>query len=371
MKVLSILTTRWGPIITGSIIGILAALLVEWGNPGNMGICVACFTRDIAGSLGMHKAAAVQYIRPEIIGFILGSFAAALIFREFKPRTGSAPIIRFLLGFFAMIGALVFLGCPWRAMLRLAGGDWNAIFGISGLVIGIVIGVYLLKNGFSLRRNHKAPMMVGLILPLFALVLLAFVIVKPVFSASGEIGSAPIFFSTKGAGAMFAPLIISLIIGLLVGFLAQRSRFCTVGAIRDLFLLRDFHLFNGLIAFIVFAFLTNLIIAGVGDTAGFNPGFANQPAAHTDWLGNMAGMLLAGLAFTLAGGCPGRQIFLSGEGDSDAGIFVFGMLVGAGFAHNFGLASSGKGLGPFSWHILIIGIIFCMLIGLSMREKMK
>ncbi|MCD4657577.1 MAG: YedE-related selenium metabolism membrane protein, partial [Planctomycetes bacterium] len=69
MKFLDILTTRWGPVITGGIIGILAALLVEWGNPGNMGICVACFTRDIAGALGMHRASVVQYIRPEIIGF--------------------------------------------------------------------------------------------------------------------------------------------------------------------------------------------------------------------------------------------------------------------------------------------------------------
>ena len=126
-----------------------------------------------------------------------------------------------------------------------------------------------------------------------------------------------------------------------------------------------------MLAFVVFAFLTNLIIAGVGDTAGFNPGFTAQPAAHTDWLGNMAGMLLAGLAFTLAGGCPGRQVFLSGEGDSDAGIFVFGMLVGAGIAHNFGLAASGKGLGPFSWHIIIIGVIFCLLTGFTMREKMN
>jgi len=38
---------------------------------------------------------------------------------------------------FAMFGALVFLGCPWRAFLRLAGGDLNAILGIGGLVAGI------------------------------------------------------------------------------------------------------------------------------------------------------------------------------------------------------------------------------------------
>ena len=115
----NLFATRWGIIGVGAFIGVIAALLQYWGNPGNMGICVACFVRDITGALGLHRAGVVQYLRPEIIGFVMGSLVAALIFKEFRPRGGSAPIIRFLLGAFAMIGALVFLGCPWRAMLRL------------------------------------------------------------------------------------------------------------------------------------------------------------------------------------------------------------------------------------------------------------
>jgi len=47
---------------------VFAALLQKLGNPGNMGICVACFERDIAGAVGLHRAAVVQYMRPEIIG---------------------------------------------------------------------------------------------------------------------------------------------------------------------------------------------------------------------------------------------------------------------------------------------------------------
>src|SRR4030043_986665 len=155
------LTSRWGPIITGVAVGILAPLLVFWGNPGNMGIFVVCFTRDIAGALGLQRAGAVQYIRPEIIGFVLGALGAALAFKEFKPRTGSSPLVRFLLGMFAVFGALVFLGCPWRAYLRLAGGDWSAIFGILGLIAGIGIGIGFLKFGFSLGRNRPAPKALG------------------------------------------------------------------------------------------------------------------------------------------------------------------------------------------------------------------
>jgi len=29
----------------------IGAILLKFGNPGNMGICVACFYRDIAGAL--------------------------------------------------------------------------------------------------------------------------------------------------------------------------------------------------------------------------------------------------------------------------------------------------------------------------------
>ena len=105
-------STRWGIICVGAIIGILAAALQKLGNPGNMGICVACFERDIAGAIGLHRAGVVQYIRPEIIGFVMGSLIAAYSFKEFKPRCGSAPIVRFALGIFAMIGALVFFRMP-------------------------------------------------------------------------------------------------------------------------------------------------------------------------------------------------------------------------------------------------------------------
>ena len=127
-----------GIIFTGAIIGILGALMVKFGNPINMGICVACFIRDIAGAIGLHNAGVVQYIRPEILGFILGGFIIAKITGEFKPTGGSSPIIRFVLGMFVMIGALVFLGCPLRMVLRLAGGDWNAILGVIGFALGVI-----------------------------------------------------------------------------------------------------------------------------------------------------------------------------------------------------------------------------------------
>lgn len=349
-----LLMSKNGPAIAGIIFGIIAAFLVKFGNPGNMGFCVACFTRDISGALGLHRAAVVQYLRPEIPGFILGAFVSALLFKEYRPRGGSSPMIRFGLGFFAMIGALVFLGCPWRAYLRLAGGDFNALAGIAGLAVGIAVGVALLYRGFSLGAAHSNPKIAGLMMPLMAISILALLYLRPLFGAEG---TGPIFFSEKGPGSMHAPVMISLAAGLIVGWLAQRSRFCTVGALRDLIMLKDTYLFKGIAAFTIAAFVTNLALGQ------FKPGFEGQPVAHTMQLWNFLGMVLSGLAFTLAGGCPGRMLIMSGEGDADAGIFVIGMVFGAAFAHNFSLASSGAGVGAFGIPATIIGLIFCAAVG--------
>ncbi|PIP38916.1 MAG: YedE-related selenium metabolism membrane protein [Desulfobacterales bacterium CG23_combo_of_CG06-09_8_20_14_all_51_8] len=357
----NLFATRWGIIGVGAFIGVIAALLQYWGNPGNMGICVACFVRDITGALGLHRAGVVQYLRPEIIGFVMGSLVAALIFKEFRPRGGSAPIIRFLLGAFAMIGALVFLGCPWRAMLRLAGGDWNAVPGLIGLVAGIWIGTRFLKNGYNLGRTHKYPAGAGWIMPAFACGFFLLLLIYP--QVEGKDQSGVLFYSLKGPGAMHAPLLVSTIVGLLIGFIAQRSRFCTMGAFRDLILFKQIHLFSGVIALIIFAFITNLVVKQ------FHPGFAGQPVAHTMHVWNALGMVLAGLAFALAGGCPGRQLFLSGEGDTDAAIFVIGMVAGAAFAHNFGLASSPTGIGPHGLAAVVIGLAVCAVIGFTMKQK--
>jgi YedE family putative selenium metabolism protein len=266
-----------------------------------------------------------------------------------------------VLGAFAMIGALVFLGCPWRALLRLAGGDLNAILGIAGLIGGIWIGTLFLKGGYNLGRSEKTYASVGWLLPL---TMLGFLVLRLIYPpVEGAAKSGVLFYSLKGPGAMHAALGISLLVGLAIGFFAQRSRFCTMGAFRDLILFRQAHLFWGLLSLVVFACLTNLALGQ------FHPGFAGQPVAHTMSLWNFAGMVLAGLAFALAGGCPGRQLFLAGEGDGDAAVFVLGMIVGAGFAHNFGLASSPKGVGPHGIAAVIIGLLVCLFIGFTMKRK--
>lgn len=64
--------------IGGALLGMIAVALSYFGNPANMGFCIACFIRDSAGALGLHRAAAVEYLRPEIIGVVLGAFLISI-----------------------------------------------------------------------------------------------------------------------------------------------------------------------------------------------------------------------------------------------------------------------------------------------------
>lgn len=332
----------------GVLIGLIAAMLVFFGNPVNMGFCIACFLRDTSGALGLHSAAAVQYIRPEIIGLVLGACAVSLAAKEFRPRGGSAPVTRFILGVFVMIGCLMFLGCPFRMILRLAGGDGNAIFGFIGFAAGILAGVVFLKKGYTLKRSYKMPALEGQMFPVLQLVFLIFLVAAPAFIHFSEAGAGP--------GALHAPVVISLIAGLIVGALAQRTRLCMVGGIRDAVLFREWKLLLGFLAILVSAFLVNLILGAATGTAFFNPGFAGQPVAHTDGLWNALGMFLAGFGCVLLGGCPLRQLVLAGEGNTDSAVTVLGLMVGAAFAHNFGLAASADGPTANGKIAVVIGI---------------
>ena len=350
-------------VIAGLIIGVIASLLVFFGNPSNMGFCIACFLRDTAGGLGLHRAAAVQYIRPEIIGLVLGSFGVALVKKEFSAKGGSAPVTRFVLGFFVMVGCLMFLGCPFRMILRLAGGDLNALLGLLGFALGILAGVFFLKRGYSLKRTYTQTKLDGVIFPAIQVVVFILLVAAPAFIFFTEAGGGP--------GAKHAAVAISLIAGLIVGALAQRTRLCMVGGIRDVVLFREPKLLMGFGAILVSALVCNLILNGVGEATFFHLGFKGQPIAHTDGLWNCLGMLLVGFGCVLLGGCPLRQLVMSGEGNSDSAVTVLGLIVGAAFCHNFGLASSADGPTAAGKIAVLLGLVVVVLIACLNTFKKK
>ena len=301
----------WKLAVSGAVIGLLVMLLAIYGNPANMAICVACFIRDTAGALKLHTAAPVQYFRPEVVGFVCGSFLLALLTREYKSTAGSSPMVRFILGAAMMIGALVFLGCPLRMVLRMAAGDLNAWVALIGFAGGVATGSFFLKKGFSLGRAYEAKPVGGAVLP----VLLAALLVIGVATGAYAV-------STEGPGSKHAPIILSLVVALIIGALAQKSRMCFAGSIRDIILMKNFDLIS------IIAALFAVMAVYNAATGSFHLGFSGQPIAHSQHLWNILGMYVVGFAAVLA------------QGSSDSAVTFLGMLIGAAFAHNFGLVGA-------------------------------
>ena len=351
---------NWPVVLAGGLVGLAAVVLTALGNPANMGFCIACFLRDIAGAVGMHGAAVVQYFRPEIVGLVLGAFIMSVASKEYRAKAGSSPATRFVLGAFVMIGALAFLGCPLRMMLRLAGGDLNALIALFGFAAGIGVGVVCLNKGFSLKRAYDVGKAEGSML---------LVVLSGLFILSLAV-PALFKWSEKGPGSMTAPALVALVIAIVVGAAAYKTRLCMAGGIRDGIMFKDFRLLYGFVDVFLIALVGNLVMGN------FKLGFAGQPVAHSDHVWSFLGMALVGWGSVLLGGCPLRQLILAGSGNGDSAVAVLGMIVGAAFSHNFGLAGAAAsadaagGVGTKGRIAIIIGfVVFAVISAMNMPKK--
>lgn len=342
----------WTVIAAGILFGVIGVLLVTFGNPTNTGICASCFLEGIAGSIGLHSNIRMMYMRPEIIGFILGSFLLAISTKNFHSRGGASPLIGFVLGIFTIVGSAMFMGCPVKMIYRFASGDMTSLAGIAGVLAGVWVGIMFMREGFYLGDPGEQKSINGLLIPFGAFILLIFILIKPAF----------IQFSTKGSGAVYAPWYISLGAGLTLGAIAQRSRFCIIGGLRNFFLAKDRSLITGVVLMIIFAAIT------AAATGQFHFGMFDQPGSHLDHLWSFWGMFLTGYASVLLGGCPLRMMILAGEGDVDAGVSIMGMLLAAGLVHSWNLASATDGP-TFNGKIAVLaGLFFCLILSLAHRE---
>lgn len=344
----------WVVIIAGLALGTLGVLLSVWGNPANSGICVSCFIENSAGALGLHNNPRMQYLRPELIGFLLGSLVSAAYGREFRSRGGSAPLLRLVSGIFMIIGCAVFIGCPIKLLLRLTAGDLTAVAGVAGLVAGVWLGVKAAVNGVELGDQKTEHSGSGLMMPLLFLLLLAFLIIRPDF----------INFSIKGSGTDAAPWQTALAAGLLLGALAQRSQFCITGSIRDIFLVgRRSYLYWGLGAFLLSAVILNIA------TGRMHLGMYGQPGAHLEHLWSFLGMALVGWISVLIGGCPFRQMVKAGEGNTDAGLVVVGMFIGGAVSQSWGIAATAAGVSLYGKAAVLMGLAFVLGVSLLFRRR--
>jgi uncharacterized protein len=123
--------------------------------------------------------------------------------------------------------------------------------------------------------------------------------------------------------------IATLIVGVVIGYLGQRSRMCFIGGIRDFILVRDWYLLKGLIAFGLTAWIAFPLARLLG---GGGVGSFSAPDVVTIGLTVLGGFGV-GYFSTLANGCPLRQHVLAAQGVNSSITYLVGFLGGAVLFH--------------------------------------
>jgi uncharacterized membrane protein YedE/YeeE len=127
--------------------------------------------------------------------------------------------------------------------------------------------------------------------------------------------------------------VASLVLGLIIGYLGQRTRLCFIAGYRDFFMARDTTLLKGVLG----AFL-----GALGGYALFNWLGGNVPAfpmfLATTGIGSKAtllwtivGALGVGIVGVLSGGCPFRMHVLALEGKKTYWFYLIGFYIGLVF----------------------------------------
>ncbi len=343
-------------LISAVIIGGFGAILSIYGNPVNTGICISCFMENYAGALKLHNNIFMQYLRPEITFITAGSFASALIRKEFKPCFSPSFLTYFSGGFFMIIGSAVFIGCPIKMLLRLAGGDLTSMAGITGLIAGVYYGVKVLQAGVDTCTFTPKPTSQKLeaaILPAAIILIgLAAIVKKGLFAQS-----------LSGAGAEKAPLIMAVIFSVIIGAVSQYTRFCVTGSIRNSIILKTSLGFSALAVLTVTAFIINVF------SGRFHPGFYGQAGSHNAYLWSFLSLFLTGYIAVLIDGCPFRQLIKTGEGDVNAQAAFLGMLTAGASVQNFQIYADASGPTLMGKIGVMTGFLIFSLITMEQRKK--
>jgi uncharacterized membrane protein YedE/YeeE len=126
----------------------------------------------------------------------------------------------------------------------------------------------------------------------------------------------------------------AILMGLALGFILQKGRFCLNSAFRDIIFMKDYTLFR--------SYLFALVVAIVGSNLLEDMGLLQVINADTGALesvallrqsfvpiANILGGFLFGLGIVLAGGCASGIVYRLGEGQLSALIAILGFFFGA------------------------------------------
>jgi len=132
--------------------------------------------------------------------------------------------------------------------------------------------------------------------------------------------------------------VITLVVGFIVGYVAQRSGFCSVGGWRDLVLMKDTYLLKGVLGFLAGGIAGYVILSLTGGIyfASQFPWFyfkqwSMMPCTVVSYNDLWAGWAVAaigglgtGFYSVLAGGCPLRIATMAAEGNKSSWWYLLG-----------------------------------------------
>ncbi len=120
--------------------------------------------------------------------------------------------------------------------------------------------------------------------------------------------------------------ISGLTVGLVLGIVIQRSRFCMTAVISNWVLMRDSRQLYIYLTAMSVAVIGTLLLENEGIVPIGNSVFRN---ASIHWLSVIIGGLIFGLGAVMAGGCIGRILVLTGEGNLGALLALLSIAIGA------------------------------------------
>jgi uncharacterized protein len=128
----------------------------------------------------------------------------------------------------------------------------------------------------------------------------------------------------RGKGGMTT--LLTLLAGTLIGYLAQRSRFCMFAPIRDFLLTHDWRVWEGVLTLLGVSFFLYSVSGYFHWITWDFPAWSVRLVPLLV-LAALAGVGL-GLVSAWVGGCPTRQHVRAAQGDGDATLYLLGFYAG-------------------------------------------
>jgi len=287
--------------------------IVNWGQNlfSGLGLPLDVSAPDGITWIFEHKYAMLS------IAVIIGALASALLGKEFAIRVAPAgELFKGLFGGILMgIGCILAMGCTvgnfFSGLAALSGG---AIIFVVGLTFGVFIAVKYL-----LWEMEKHPKMSSGRSATLLQAKTKGVSLQPLAGLIVFIIGMVIAFTYNGGTEKV--LIGFVLIGLLIGILLQRSRWCIVRALREPFMTGDAEPAVAIIAGLIVGIsgFTVIKIMGIG-------GEMTMVAANF-WMPAVIGGIIFGFGMTIAGGCTVGSSWRAGEGHVKLWLALIGIII--------------------------------------------